>query len=129
MVRLGAVVLDRQQRCRVLLGRSAKRKRPGDESRPLSNEADAAIKGRGRTLGPHIENFPRKLPKQKTVHVFLGALSYSVLTPNHETKSPLARLAVMEFEVGPHEAYDAAISTVFVVAMLIVTVLIFVVLS
>ena len=48
------------------------------------------------------------------------------MTPNHETKSPLARLAVMEFDVGPHEAYDAAISAVFVVAMLIVTVLIFV---
>ncbi len=31
----------------------------------------------------------RKLLKQKPVHHFLGALSYSVLTPNHETKSPL----------------------------------------
>ena len=38
----------------------------------------------------------RKLFKQKTVHLFLGALPYSVLTPHYDTKSPLARLGVME---------------------------------
>ena len=35
----------------------------------------------------------------------------------------------MEYDLGPHEAYDAAISAIFIVAMLIVTVLMFVVLS
>ena len=56
---------------------------------------------------------------------FLGALSYSVLTPNHDTKSPLF-LAVMEYDIRPHEAYDVTIAALFIVAMLILTVLVFV---
>ena len=67
-----------------------------------------------------------KLPKRKTVHHFLGALSYSVLTPNHDIKSPLARLAVMEYYIRPHEAYDVIIAALFIVAMIILTVLVFV---
>ena len=71
-------------------GHSAKRKRPGDEFRPLFcflMEPPAA-------QGLRVTS--RKLFKQKTVHLFLGALPYSVLTPNYETKSPLVRLAFME---------------------------------
>ena len=68
----------------------------------------------------------RKLPKRKTVHHFLGALSYSILTPNHETKSPLARLALMEYDIRPHEAYDATIWAIFIGLILAVTVLVFV---
>ena len=59
-------------------------------------------------------------------HLFLGALSYSVLSPNYETKSPLVSLAVMESDIRPHEAYDVNIAALFIVAMLILTVLVFV---
>ena len=38
----------------------------------------------------------------------------------------MKRLALMEYDIRPHEAYDAAISAIFIVAMLIVTVRIFV---
>ena len=48
--------------------------------------------------------------EKASLHVFLGALPYSVLTPNHETKSPLARLALMEYDIRPHEAYDEVVA-------------------
>ena len=37
----------------------------------------------------------------------------------HETKSPLARLAVMEYDIRPHEAYDVAIAALFIVFMIV----------
>ena len=101
-----------------------KRKRPGDESRPLcrTNGAGAAIKGRGEdAASAHRASAHRKLPKRKPVPHFLGAL-----TPNHKTKKPAARLAVMEYDFRPHEAYDVAIAALFIVFMLIVIALVFV---
>ena len=37
----------------------------------------------------------------------------------------MKRLALMEFDVRPHEPYDVAISGIFIVVMLVVSVLIF----
>jgi hypothetical protein len=36
------------------------------------------------------------------------------------------RLALMEYDIRPHEAYDEAVSAIFIVLMLVVTVLVFV---
>ena len=38
----------------------------------------------------------------------------------------MKRLALMEYDIRPHEAYDPAISAIFIVAMLVMTVFIFV---
>ena len=51
---------------------------------------------------------------------------FSWCAPNRDTKSPLARLAVMEYDIRPHEAYDVTIAALFILAMLILTVLVFV---
>ena len=128
MVRLGAVVSPGHSGAESLLGRSAKKKEAGGRvptsSRPCCRSPPAAQDRqllRGDTTAT-IE----KTSQAKKVHVFLGALPYSVLTPNHDTKSPLVRLAVMEYDIRPHEAYDVTIAALFIVFMLIVIALAFV---
>jgi hypothetical protein len=43
-----------------------------------------------------------------------------------EPNDPLKRLTLMEYDIRPHETYDLAISVIFIVLMLVVTVLVFV---
>ena len=38
----------------------------------------------------------------------------------------MKRLALMEYDIRPHEAYDEAVSAIFIALMLAVTVLVFV---
>ena len=38
----------------------------------------------------------------------------------------MKRLAVMEYDIRPHEAYDEAVAAIFIVLLLVVTVLVFV---
>lgn len=42
-----------------------------------------------------------------------------------ELNDPLKRLALMEYDIRPHETYDLAISVIFIVLMLVVTVIVF----
>ena len=79
-------------------------------------------RGGGKTPRPHIERpHIENCPSENPFPIFLVRL-----LPITRQKSPLARLALMEYDFRPHEAYDVAIAALFIVFMLIVIALVFV---